>query len=272
MMEEFDVLETNETPAMDVPVNMVDGDAKGSRELFTLADGSQGSRAEFIREKFLVDNMSRKAITETYGIPYRAVYSATVNLENSAEASPRGRSVQNAVILVTEDNQAVVEKDGVIYVNGVEVDEMPETLETTRNEWIQEQVAAGVSRADIAKFLGLSYGVIYNATKDLEGSRTRHEVTLEDGTVISRNDYIRTLHAEGMSRGDIAKQLDVPYSVVWQATKVEKSIEDKFQEAVQAVMAFRANVVNVDAFDMAIAELQEMEVKEVATVTEEAAE
>ena len=42
--------------------------------------GEVVSKSAFIREKFNDDNMSRKAISETYGIPYRSLYSK--NIEN----------------------------------------------------------------------------------------------------------------------------------------------------------------------------------------------
>lgn len=227
---------------------------------YELANGTMGSRAEFIREQFLNENLSRKEIAEKFDIPYRIVYSATVNMVNNAEAPTRGRSASNAVVKVTADNQLVTEKDGVIYVQGeIHEGEMPETVDKARNEWIQEMVDADVARGDIAKMLDLSYGVIYNLTKDADGVRAKHEVTLEDGTVISRAEYIRKLAAEGKSRGDIAKELDVPYAVVWQATKVAKTEQERFVEAITHLEAFAANVSDAIAFADAIATLKALE-------------
>ena len=88
--------------------------APKERETYELADGSIGSRAAFIREKFIDENMSRKQIAEEFGFDYRAVYSATVNMQNEAEGSSRGRSAVNAIIKVNADNQMVatiVEED-----------------------------------------------------------------------------------------------------------------------------------------------------------------
>lgn len=59
--------------------------APKERETYELADGSIGSRAAFIREKFVNENMSRKQIAEEFGFDYRVVYSATVNMHNEAE-------------------------------------------------------------------------------------------------------------------------------------------------------------------------------------------
>ena len=237
--------------------------AKAEKETYTLADGSQGSRAAFIREKFQQDNMSRKEIADTYGFAYRVVYSATVNMTNEAEAAGRGRSSVNAVIKVTANNQYVNEVDGKVFVDGElyegAVEDLGELQNADRNEWIISKAQEGVSRGDIAKMLGMSYGVIYNITKDLEGTREKHEVTLEDGTVVSRSEYIRMLYAEGKSRGDIAKELDVPYTVVWQATKVVKSEQEKFADLVESLKGYADKVADPDTFAVILDDLSKVE-------------
>lgn len=240
--------------------------AKAEKETYTLADGSQGSRAAFIREKFQQDNMSRKEIADTYGFAYRVVYSATVNMTNEAEAAGRGRSSVNAVIKVTENNQYVNEIDGQVYVDGElyegEVEDLGELQNADRNEWIIAKAQEGVSRGDIAKMLGMSYGVIYNITKDLEGTREKHEVTLEDGTIISRSEYIRRLYADGKSRGDIAKELNVPYTVVWQATKVVKTEQEKFADLVESLKGYADKVADPDTFAVILDDLSKVELLE----------
>ena len=175
-----------------------------AHQTYTMNDGSQGSRAAFIREKFLVDNMSRKEIAEAFGFAYRVVYSATVNMTNSAEAPARGRAAVNATIQVTADGGVVTIEDGITKLNGEPVEEgtdLGELTEVNRNDWVKEQVESGVSRGDIAKALGLSYGVIYGLTKDQEGTRARIEIELKDGTKVSRAEYIRMQFAAGVSRG-----------------------------------------------------------------------
>ena len=240
--------------------------AKAEKETYTLADGSQGSRAAFIREKFQQDNMSRKEIADTYGFAYRVVYSATVNMTNEAEAAGRGRSSVNAVIKVTANNQYVNEVDGKVFVDGEPyegaVEDLGELQNADRNEWIISKAQEGVSRGDIAKMLGMSYGVIYNITKELEGTREKHEVTLEDGTVVSRSEYIRMLYAEGKSRGDIAKELDVPYTVVWQATKVVKSEQEKFADLVESLKGYADKVADPDTFAVILDDLSKVELVE----------
>lgn len=240
--------------------------AETSRETYTLADGTEGSRAAFIREKFLNDNLSRKAISETYGFPYRVVYSATVNMVNEAESVGRGRATVNAVIKVTADNAFVNVTDEGIFVNGAAFDGALEALgeltDKNRNDWIIEQVAAGVSRGDIAKIMDLSYGVIYNITKELEGTRAKHEITLEDGSTVSRAEYIRRLYADGVSRSDIVKQLDVPYSVVWQATKVEKSEQQKYQDSIETLRGYVDKVADAEKYMSLLDQLADIEITE----------
>lgn len=239
-----------------------------AQESYELADGTIGSRAAFIREKFLTENMSRKDIAETFGFPYRVVYSATVNLTNGAEATTRGRAASNAIIKVNADNQLVEVKDvdgsKVTFVNGEAVDVEyadADLIDKSRNEWIKEQVEAGMSRADVAKILDLSYGVVYGLTKEAEGTRTAHMVTLEDGTEISRAEYIRQRAAAGVSRGDIAKELNVPYSVVWQATKTEKTAQEKYEDLVKSIEAYGDKIDDKDAFVSAVQVLKELTVK-----------
>ena len=123
--EEFEGTEAlkNEQVATDAPEVVK---APKERETFELADGSIGSRAAFIREKFTNDNMSRKQIAEQFGFDYRVVYSATVNMQNDAEGGTRGRSAANVMIKVNADNQVVEVKeiDGaqVTFVNGEATD------------------------------------------------------------------------------------------------------------------------------------------------------
>jgi len=200
-----------------------------------------------------------------------------VNLTNDAESTTRGRATQNAVIQVTDANELVVTVPGVdgaaaiTYVQGKAIEgDAPATHDKARNEWIQEQVDAGANRGDIAKLLDLSYGVIYNITKEQDGTRVKHDVTLEDGKVVSRAEYIRIKFAAGETRGDIAKELDVPYSIVWQATKTEKSDADKFAEVVAELTAFTDVVTDKAMFETILTSLKGVVIVE-APATDETA-
>jgi hypothetical protein len=236
-----------------------------ARELYTLKDGTEGSRAAYIREMFLQDNLSRKEIAEQTGFAYRVVYSATVNMTNSAEATSRGRSATASKVTVTLENKLVTERDGITYVDGEKVEDgtdLGELTEVDRNTWIKERVEEGISRGDIAKWLDMSYGVIYGITKDQDGTRARITVTLPDGTEVSRAEYIRMQFAAGVSRGDIAKELDVPYPVVWQATKTKKTETDRFEETVEMLKSFTDKVDNADLFGQVLSALATIKINE----------
>jgi len=259
-MQAVDLQEGTPDPAS-APVD--GGELKDERK-WHLADGTECSKSAFIREQFSVFNKSRKDISEEFDIPYRTVYGATVNMENAAEPTSRGRGLTFSKIKVDAQDQLVVEKDGVIFVNGEQLPEgaaAPETVEVDRNEWIKRQVAAGVERGKIAKMLDLSYGVIYGLTKDAEGTRQKYEVEY-NGEMISRSEYIRRRVAEGVHKSDIAKELGVEYSVVWQATKKMKTTEEKFFDAVKNLEKFMDAANNPEAITEAIKLLNTVIIKE----------
>jgi transposase/predicted transcriptional regulator len=254
---------TEETLNTETPVEAIE--EASEHTTYTLADGSTGSRAAFIREQFLNENLSRKEIAEKFGFAYRVVYSATVNMTNASEATQRGRTSTSSTVKVTVDgNQLVSEQDGVTYLDGEPVAEgveIGETKDTDRNSWIKERVDNGTSRGDLAKMLDLSYGVIYGITKDQDGTRSRIMITLNDGTEVSRSEYIRMQFAAGVSRGDIAKELDVPYSVVWQATKTEKTDADRLEETIEALKTFADKVEQTELFGQVMSALSTITIK-----------
>lgn len=255
-----------------VPAEVAE-ETKDERKWY-LEDGTECSKSAFIREQFLKNNLSRKEISEKFNIPYRTVYGATVNLENEAEPTSRGRGVTFSKINVTADDKVVFVKDGVVIINGEEQPEgtpVPETIEVDRNEWIKRQVANGMSRGAVAKALDLSYGVVYGLTKDAEGTRQKYEVEY-NGKIMSRSEYIRMRVAEGVSKSDIAKELGVEYSVVWQATKKMKTNEEKFVDAVNALEKFMDLVETPEILEQAIKLLNEVKIKaeEANVVSEEA--
>lgn len=239
-------------------------EAKDTR-VWTLEDGTEVSKSEFIREKFTKDNMSRKEISEKFDINYRTVYGATVNMTNDAEPATRGRSSAQAKINVTASGDVVSVIEGVTHVNNVAVsDEEAAALETEqvdRNTWIKEQVNGGKSRGEVAAALGISYGVVYQLTKDAEGASQRHEVEY-NGEMVSRSEYIRRRFAEGVAKADIAKELDVDYPVVWSALKSLKSEQEKFNDAVQKLHKFSEHVVDADAFKALLDTLESVEFKQ----------
>lgn len=251
-------------------------EAKDTR-VWTLADGTEVSKSEFIREQFTVFNLSRKEISEKFDINYRTVYGATVNMVNDAEPAGRGRSASSQKINVTADNQVVTVIEGTTHVNNIAVSDedaaqLGELVEVDRNDWIKQQVEAGVSRGDVASALGLSYGVIYSLTKEVAGASQRHEIEYQ-GEVLSRSEYIRRRYAEGVEKSAIAKELGVDYPVVWSALKTLKSEGEKFQDAVEKLAKFADKVADAKKFEKILGQLRELQIIEATEeVTEEAAQ
>jgi DNA-binding CsgD family transcriptional regulator len=233
-------------------------EAKDTR-VWTLADGTEVSKSEFIRHQFTDNNLSRKEIADQFDINYRTVYGATVNMVNEAEPATRGRSAAQVKILVTPEGDVVTGDESAGYLIGEEAYE-GEVVEVDRNTWIKEQVEAGVSRGDVAKKLDVSYGVVYGITKEVAGASARHEIEY-NGETLSRSEYIRVLFAEGKSRADIAKELEVDYPVVWSALKVLKSDEDKYTDGINRIKKLGELVVDTESFNLLIEQLLELEVK-----------
>lgn len=243
--------------------------------VWRLDDGTEVSMSEFIRERFVKDNMSRKEIAEKFNINYRTVYGATVNMVNDAEPARRGRATANHKINVTENGDVVTVIEGVTHVNNVAVsDEEAAELETTevdRNEWIRQQVESGVSRGEVAKKLGLSYGVVYNVTKDIKGASQRHMIEYQ-GETMSRSEYIRRRFQEGVSKSEIAKELGVDYPVVWSALKTLKSETEKYQDALKRLEKFAEKMVDPETFNSLLDQMKALEVIEPENEKEEAEE
>lgn len=247
------------------------------------------SKSEFIRHQFVNENLSRKQISEQFEINYRTVYGATMNMTNGAEPSTRGRSASATKINVTADGRVVSvvageEGEQITHVNNAaisdeEAAQLGDLTEVDRNTWIKEQVANGVTRADVASALGLSYGVVYGITKDSEGSSNRHEVTVtnEDGTeeTISRSEYIRRLFATGKTKAEIAKELGVDYPIVWAALKGLKPESEKLADAIDKLEKFADQVEQSAEFAELITQLKlitlKAPVEETTEATEEAA-
>lgn len=283
-----EVVDSN-VPADAVPEAATTSTRHRDTRVWEDSEGNEISMSQFIREKFTKDNMSRKEISEQFEINYRTVYGATVNMTNAAEPASRGRGAVNPKIEVTADgkvlsNETVGEGDAAVtkyFLNGEEIkpdDEgnlyLPEVTETDRNSWIKEQVDNGVSRGDVAKILNLSYGVVYGLTKEAAGTRQKYEMEIDDPEnpgqkkTISRSEYIRMRVAEGMSKSDVAKELNVEYSVVWQATKQDKTEAEKYEGIIESLEKLADKIDNPEgsgnkeAFVAAVAALKAFTIAE----------
>ena len=256
----------------DVPAAGAGAEAVDDRKWFD-TQGNEVSKSAFIREQFNVLNQSRKEIAEANDIPYRTVYGATVNMVNDAEPSTRGRGIVNSRIKVNAERQVLIESGEEYLLNGEPIAasnvHASQYTEVDRNTWIKEQVEAGVHRGDVAKYLGLSYGVVYGLTKEADGTRTKYEIEV-DGVMVSRSEYIRQQIAAGKTKAEVAKELNVEYSVIWQATKQAKSADERFKAAVEVLAKFKDSVVEATDFQSILDALGTITLKAEATETEEA--
>lgn len=147
----------------------------------------------------------------------------------------------------------------VVDVNETATEEVKETKEKTvtemtlddgtkgsRSAYIRQEFKKDRARADIAKELEVPYYIVYSATANMfnaahpeeGGTATRSAVILtitkegrelivnadeyegdEELIKIARPEYARELMEKGMTRGEAAKYLDVPYSSIYGATK-----------------------------------------------------
>lgn len=152
------------------------------KRVFTDSEGNQVSCSAFCREKFVKDNMSRKEISETYGIDYRTVYGACQNLTNDAPAASRGRSSANTQIRTDANgNVLAADKEGNKFVNGEaapDADPAEFTTMVNRNEWIKAQYEAGKTRAEIAKELNIAYNIVFQATKEKKSDQEKLDAIL----------------------------------------------------------------------------------------------
>lgn len=242
--------------------SLITVDAEG-KKIYHDMEGAEITCSAFCRMIFETQNLTKKQISDKYDIPYRTVYGACQNLTNDATGT---RSRVPSTVKVNADGKVLVAGDeGHFLLDGEDIGtsvDMTAFSSVDRDTWVKEQFANGVERADIAKKLNVSHGVIYNITKDMGDKRGAVMITLEDGTSMKRVEYIRNLYENGQSRADIAKLLDIPYNVVYQATKEDKSVAEKLKAAIDAVAKFKEGVKDQEAFGNAITVLYAAEVVE----------
>lgn len=97
-----------------------------------------------------------------------------------------------------------------------------------RAQLIRELFNQDWKRADIAKLLDIPYNIVFQATANLANAhhspgnnaqRGPKMVTLPTGEEIPRSEYIKQQVALGRSRAEIAKELGISTSAVWNVTK-----------------------------------------------------
>lgn len=94
----------------------------------------------------------------------------------------------------------------------------------SRAAYIRQEFMKGRTRREIADELGVLYNIVHSATANMDNGTVgkagaRVMIELEDGKKMPRAEYIRERIGEGASRGELAKELNVSYGVVYAASK-----------------------------------------------------
>jgi transposase len=113
------------------------------------------------------------------------------------------------------------------------------TRPVSRAQQMRTMYGDGKTRSEIAKHFDVTYQTVFAATKTMptngaaSASLGRERVYVDvDGERVPRLQYIRDRYAGGATRGEIAKELNVSYQIVYQATKSmvappdEEEVED----------------------------------------------
>ena len=112
--------------------------------MYVTENGVEMSRKEWVLTKFAA-NWKRGQIAKALGVPVQVIFGYTRDLTNTYHR-PNVGAGRTAGVAINP-------------LNG-------ETA--TRSEVIKQLAASGKSRGEIVKMLGVSYQVVYNATKDLK--------------------------------------------------------------------------------------------------------
>lgn len=104
------------------------------------------ARADYIRQRF-EQGTHRREITNELGVAYQIIFAATKEMFNKHHA-PGKRGGRSSMVTVTNEEG--------------------EEEQIGRSDYMRQQYQLGRNRSDIASELGVSYGLVYAATKDVE--------------------------------------------------------------------------------------------------------
>lgn len=96
------------------------------------------------------------------------------------------------------------------------------TIKVTKASIVRGMFIAGQSRTEIAKALGIRYQQVFAYTVNMTNGHHNAETTgrsimiaKEDGSTVTRKAYVAEELMKGRTRGSIAKELGVPYQVIY---------------------------------------------------------
>lgn len=135
-----------------------------------------------------------------------------------------------------ENQEALDQEEG----NAVATEEVNDTVDNedekpaTRRSQMRDMYKEGFTRSQIADEFGVKYQAVYAATKDMGSTGAARsggggrKIFLEEGpgAGMARVDYIRQEFAKGRTRGEIARELDIAYQIVFQATKGQTDVPE----------------------------------------------
>lgn len=100
------------------------------------------------------------------------------------------------------------------------VNETP--TKVTKASQVRALFVSGLSRKQISDQLGIRYQQVYQYTSAMENEHHNAEstgrsviVTTDSGEKLTRKDYVISELRKGRTRGNVAKELGVPYQVVY---------------------------------------------------------
>lgn len=210
MSEKENLIVNGEASVENAPVESAPVAEKEEKVTYTLEDGTQGSRSAYIRQEFKKDR-SRGDIAKELKVAYYIVYSATANMFNAAHPEEGATAGSRGAMMEDPENPGKM---------------------IARAELMRKDLAANMTRSDIAKKYDVAYATVYAATKDESEGAPAHGgkvfIELEDGTKVARAEYIRQLATVGtegkpMTKREIANLLHIDYAVVWAACKEKKA-------------------------------------------------
>lgn len=149
-------------------------------------------------------------------------------------------SKKNSNVAESKGTVEQVKKENRVFVL-VDGKEMP------RKEYVVQEFKKDRKRQEIANELGVPVQIVFGYTKGMEnkhhkpgvGGFGRSAATVKDpetGQEMPRNAYIKKQFDAGKSRGEIAKELECSYQVVYNATKKPKAKDNEAApEAVSAL-------------------------------------
>ena len=137
--------------------------SKRDNRVYVTENGVEMSRKEWVLNKFAAD-WKRGQIAKALGVPVQVIFGYTRDLSNAFHKPNvgAGRTAGTAVNPLTGES-------------------------ATRTEVIKQLSAAGHSRGEIVKMLGVSYQVVYNATKELKAAEVVEPATAQEPQELGSN-------------------------------------------------------------------------------------